>query len=82
MPLYEYYCQDCQTHFTLLQSVSTNRLETVCEQCGQANVRPELSTCTTKVQGGSTSSARPATLDDYPNKNVFNLPRPRHISEL
>ena len=82
MPLYEYFCEDCQTEFTLLQSTSTNKEETACEQCGSQKVRPQISSCVGKVQGAPRTGVKPATLDDYPNKTIFNLPKPRHISEI
>ena len=83
MPLYEYFCDDCQKEFTLLQPVSVNKEETTCDECGSARVTHKFSTFTSKIQGASPfSKKRPATEDDYPNKDIFKLPIPRHISEL
>ncbi|QPJ61961.1 MAG: zinc ribbon domain-containing protein [Candidatus Nitronauta litoralis] len=81
MPLYEYHCDDCQADFTLLQSLSTNKDETTCEHCGSSAVKPQLSSCVGKVQGVPRKGVKPATADDYPDKEIFKLPRPRHISE-
>ncbi len=82
MPLYEYFCEDCKTEFTLLQSAGTNKEETPCEQCGSSNVRPQISSCVGRVPGSPRAGVKPATLDDYPNKTIFKLPKPRHISEI
>lgn len=82
MPLYEYFCETCQKEFTVLQSASTNKEETVCELCGSGNVRYKFSAFASKVVGGTPKSSRPVTLDDYPNKDVFKLPIPKLRSEL
>ncbi len=82
MPLYEYHCDDCGKEFTLLQSVHTDKDTTVCEHCRSANVKPHISSCVGKVQGSPRAGVKPATIDDYPNKTIFNLPKPRHISEI
>lgn len=82
MPLYEYHCEDCGREFTLLQSVNTDKSTTVCEHCDSGNVRPHISSCVSKVQGAPRKGVKPATLDDYPNKDIFKLPKPRHISEI
>lgn len=79
MPLYEYFCEDCQQSFTLLQSTSVNKEETVCEKCGSRKVHPRLSTFASKIQRSKTG---PVTVDDLPNKNILNLPPPRLRSEL
>jgi len=85
MPLYEYFCEDCQKEFTLLQSASVNKAETPCSECSSANVRHQMSTFTSKIPGraisNSVQKAGPVTADELPNKNVLNLPIPRHVSE-
>ena len=80
MPLYEYQCGDCRKEFTLLQSANVKKEETVCEECGSRNVAAKFSTFASKVQ--RISKTGPATMDDLPNKNIFNLPPPRLRSEL
>ncbi|MBI5427204.1 MAG: zinc ribbon domain-containing protein [Nitrospinae bacterium] len=80
MPLYEYHCQDCQKDFTLLQSASVKKEETRCDECGSGNVERKFSTFASNVQ--RTSKSGPATINDYPNKNVFKLPIPKLRSEL
>ena len=83
MPLYEYFCDDCQSEFTLLQPASVNKAETTCTECGSARVTHKFSTFTSKIQGVTPSSKkRPVTEDDYPNKDVFKLPIPRLRSDL
>ncbi len=84
MPLYEYYCEDCRKDFTLLQSASVNKKETVCSECGSAHVRYQMSTFSSKIPPRSTPStvkAGPVTADELPNKNIMNLPIPKHVSE-
>lgn len=80
MPLYEYYCQSCRKEFTLLQSSNVKKEETVCEVCGSQDVTPKFSTFASKVQ--RISGSGPATVNDYPNKDIFKLPIPRLRSEL
>lgn len=82
MPLYEYHCADCGQDFTLLQSVNTDKSKTACEHCGSGNVQPHISSCVGKVQGAPRTGVKPVTPDDYPNKDIFKLPKPRHISEI
>lgn len=83
MPLYEYHCEDCQKDFTLLQPASVNKDETACPECGYSKMNHKFSTFTSKIQGVTKSSSkRPVTEDDYPNKDVFKLPIPRLRSEL
>ena len=81
MPLFEYYCKPCGKSFTLLQSANVNKEETVCQVCN-APAAYQFSTFASKVSGSSKGKAKPATEDDYPNKDVFNLPIPRLRSEL
>jgi len=73
MPLYEYFCDDCQKEFTLLQPASVNKEETTCDECG-SKVTHKFSTFISKTQGASPfGKQRPATEDDYPNKDIFKL---------
>ena len=77
MPLYEYFCEDCQKDFTLLQSASVDKEKTVCPECHSNNVRHVFSTFSQKIAGRSPfAKQRPATEDDYPNKDIFKLPIP------
>lgn len=81
MPLFEYFCEKCDKDFTLLQSPNVNKDETVCPDC-DSPARYRFSTFASKVQGSSKGKAKPATINDYPNKDIFKLPLPRLRSEL
>ncbi|MEE9257916.1 MAG: zinc ribbon domain-containing protein [Nitrospinaceae bacterium] len=84
MPLYEYHCEDCRKDFTLLQSASVNKDETVCSECGSSRVRHQMSTFASKIPPRTTPStvkAGPVTVDELPNKQILNLPIPKHVSE-
>lgn len=83
MPLYEYFCNDCLKEFTLLQSATINKDETVCSECGSGNTAPRFSTFSSRVQGGIPGTRKPsATKINFPNKDIFKLPEPRLRSEL
>ena len=82
MPLYEYFCENCQVGFTLLQSTNTDKEETKCSECGSKNTRYRFSSFAAKIQGKPLADLqKPVTVDDFPNKNVFKIPPPRHVSE-
>ena len=81
MPLFEYHCEPCQKDFTLLQSSDVNKEETVCPDCNSLGTY-KFSTFASKVSGSVKGKAKPATEDNYPNKDVFKLPIPRLRSEL
>ena len=81
MPLFEYHCEPCQKDFTLLQSSSVNKDETICPDCS-APARYKFSSFASKVQGSLKGKAKPVTQNDYPNKDIFKLPVPRLRSEL
>ncbi|QPJ64985.1 MAG: zinc ribbon domain-containing protein [Candidatus Nitrohelix vancouverensis] len=82
MPLYEYFCEDCQSEFTVLQSTSVDRTQTVCSECNGNKVQPQLSTFAAKTQGFSLANKPPVTASELPNPNTLNLPLPRLRSEL
>jgi len=83
MPLYEYFCEDCQKEFTLLQTTDVNKEGTECSECGSNNTRHQFSLFAAKIQGKPLADLqKPATLDDFPNKDIFKIPPARHISEL
>ena len=81
MPLFEYYCEECQKDFTLLQSVNVNKQETTCPDCGGNQIQHKLSTFAPKTQSVLIKKG-PVTADELPNKNVLNLPLPRLRTEL
>ena len=83
MPLYEYFCKNCNSDFTLLQSTNVNKDQTECSTCGSKNTRHRFSSFAAKIQGKPLADLqKPATIDDFPNKDIFKIPPPRHISEL
>jgi putative FmdB family regulatory protein len=43
MPLYEYYCKDCQTKFELLMTYTESLVDVECARCHGANVRKLIS---------------------------------------
>ncbi|MFQ5449686.1 MAG: zinc ribbon domain-containing protein [Nitrospinaceae bacterium] len=82
MPLYEYYCEECQKEFTLLQPTSAKKEETICPECDSPRVTPRLSTFSSKIQGVSAASKKkPVTFDELPNTDIFKLPQPRLASD-
>ncbi len=44
MPIYEYFCQDCEKSFALLQQVGANEENTICSECNSKNVKKKFST--------------------------------------
>ncbi len=82
MPLYEYYCEDCQKDFILLQSTSVDKSATTCSECGGANTQHRMSACVSKIPGSPKKLSSPVTADELPKKSVLNLPLPRLRSEL
>ena len=58
MPVYEYVCQKCDTHFDLLRSISQADSETCCPHCQAGGARRALSRFASfsKSSDGSTTS--------------------------
>ena len=77
MPLYEYFCEDCQKEFTLLQSAEVNKEETACSECGSQNTRYQFSTFASKIPGSKQPRKGPVTEKDFPNPDIFKLPIPK-----
>lgn len=44
MPLYEYECENCQIHFTILKRVSESEESVKCPYCGSEKTRKIVST--------------------------------------
>ncbi len=82
MPLYEYYCDDCQKDFTLLQSTHVNKSETACPECRGANTHHRMSACVAKIPRSPKKFGEPVTADELPNKDILKLPIPRLLSDL
>jgi putative FmdB family regulatory protein len=59
VPIYEYACMECETHFEEL--VRTSGQAVSCPECGAANVLKQLSTFAVHGAGvGASASAGPA----------------------
>ena len=60
MPIYEYYCQDCQRRFEALRSMSQADAPIACSSCGGENIRRVLSlfaAVSKEADGGSRAVA-------------------------
>ena len=56
MPLYEYYCADCQDRFEILTSYAASQEDTiVCTTCHGTRVRKLLSLTARRVRGGASA---------------------------
>jgi putative FmdB family regulatory protein len=61
MPLYDYFCQDCQTRFDVFMTYSEYGQRTVmCPECKSRNVRRRVP----RVRVGKSDSARADSLSD------------------
>ena len=58
MPIYEYRCEDCGSHFEKLVRRSAETSELECPSCGKRHLRQELSTFAARSSNGA--SAEPA----------------------
>jgi putative FmdB family regulatory protein len=56
MPIYEYVCMECESHF---EELVRNGLDPDCPDCGAANVRKQFSVFAT-VGGGEPSFGGPS----------------------
>lgn len=56
MPVYEYKCNDCNSTFTVLQSIWANRKGAKCPQCGSTNTQRQISRFSA---GGGADSCKP-----------------------
>ena len=57
MPLYEYYCADCQTKFETLRPMSQADDPIQCRNCASERTSRALSLFAAHVKGGGHSSA-------------------------
>ena len=53
MPLYEYYCHDCNAHFELLTSYQNADAGLICQECHSPRVRRLLSMVAKTRKDGS-----------------------------
>jgi len=56
MPIYEYKCQDCGTKFEALRSIRDADTLIECKHCHSDKTVRVLSTCNSRMEGGSTRS--------------------------
>jgi len=54
MPIYEYYCPDCNTEFEKLVRISEANVVPECPECGERHTQKKLSAFA--MSGGSSSS--------------------------
>jgi putative FmdB family regulatory protein len=52
MPLYEYYCEDCQETFEVLRSFSQADEPVLCDRCNSSRTRRAISLCCAVSKGG------------------------------
>ncbi len=57
MPIYEYYCTDCQTKFSALRSIARADEPIKCERCASENTGRVLSTFYAHGSGGALPGA-------------------------
>jgi len=69
MPLYDYFCQDCQTRFEVFMTYSEYGQRTAtCPQCRSGNVRRRMP----RVRVGKSDSARADSLaDDFSDPSAL-----------
>jgi putative FmdB family regulatory protein len=58
MPIYEYVCMECESHFEEL--VRSQEQAIACPDCTATNVRKQFSTFTARVSAPAPSLTRPA----------------------
>jgi putative FmdB family regulatory protein len=56
MPIYEYYCQDCNTKFELIRDIAKVNDPAKCQKCGSNNTKRLISKFYS--QGSSENSSR------------------------
>ncbi|HSD83569.1 MAG TPA: zinc ribbon domain-containing protein [Anaerolineae bacterium] len=59
MPIYEYYCRDCEVEFDKLVKISEANAVQDCPECGGRHTQKKLSTFATR--GGSTGKIAAST---------------------
>ncbi len=64
MPIYEYLCESCGSHFEKLVRKSDDALEAGCPSCGQKHLKQEYSTFAARA--GSPSSSASSDMGSCP----------------
>jgi len=57
MPIYEYLCEDCDTKF---EKLVRNGESIVCPSCGEAHLKPQLSTFSARANSRSAAGEMPS----------------------
>lgn len=57
MPIYEYFCPDCNTEFEKLVRLSESNITPICPECGEKHAQKKLSAFATSGGGHSVSTA-------------------------
>ena len=57
MPIYEYVCEDCQSEFETLRSMSQADASMPCEQCGGEHTHRKISVCYCESGGKALAGA-------------------------
>jgi putative FmdB family regulatory protein len=57
MPIYEYRCKSCETHFDVLQRGGEEKKDLRCPKCGHEKVEKQFSAFATTGGGGGFSAA-------------------------
>lgn len=57
MPIYEYTCLDCGSHFEALRRMSDADSVIKCKECDSTRTRRQISACFSRVEGGSSRSS-------------------------
>jgi len=58
MPIYEYLCEDCGTHFEKLLRRTTDEVN--CPECGESHLAQQLSRFAARSDGGQAEAFTPA----------------------
>lgn len=59
MPMYEYGCLACNTHFDRLRRMGQDDAGVTCPHCGGAQIQRRLSVFATHTKGGATVAEAP-----------------------
>lgn len=54
MPMYEYVCKDCKTHFEALVSLTSSE-PVKCKNCGGMNIKKTISASSFRMGSGGSS---------------------------
>ena len=61
MPIYEYRCESCESHFDVLQRVGEEKKDLRCPKCGHEKVEKQFSAFATSGGSSGVSTASRST---------------------